>query len=116
MRRHGKSHYLRGGAVNATTAALALALILPLGTTATAVSVLRKGSDRALVLPTPLMLWLVFTSQQVSVALWPMVFAHGAVWGMLYACWRRRRQVAQWAAIACGGAVAWLQMSGLSQH
>ena len=102
--------------MNGTSAIeLMLSVMLPLCTTAAAVSVLRRGTDRALVLPTPLILWLVFMSQRASVALWPMVLAYCAVLVMLYGCWQQRRQVAQWAAIVCGAVAAWLQVSVLLQ-
>jgi hypothetical protein len=94
---------------------LGLALLVPLSTTIAVLSILRKGSERALVLPTPLMLWLVTSSQRSSISPWPQVLAQGALLALLYACWRQRRGLAQWAVIACGAAAGCLQVSGMLQ-
>ncbi len=76
-------------------------------------STLRNGSERAWVLPPPFMLWLVFGSQRAAVVPWPaLLLAHAAALVVLFACWQRRRALAQWAVVGCGVAVAWIQLQG----
>ena len=94
-------------------AQLALSALLPLSMTVSSLTVLRKGTDRALVLPTPFMLWLLFMSQRASDAILPAILAYGAALVLLYGCWQQRRKLAQCATIACGAAATWMQLSSL---
>lgn len=81
--------------------------------TAATLSVLKKGSDRALALPTPTMAWIVSAAERSSVgSMAAILVAHGALLGLLWACWQQRRPAARWAAIGCGAAAIWLQLSG----
>ena len=84
----------------------------PLCATAATLSILKKGSDRALALPTPTMTWIVSAAERSSVGSIPaLVLAHCALLGLLFACWQQRRRAAHWATICCGAAAIWLQLS-----
>lgn len=73
---------------------------------------LKNGADRALALPTPFMLLLVCRAALEPVVPWfLLVAAHVAVVVLLYGCWQQKRQLARWAAVACGGAVLCWQVS-----
>jgi hypothetical protein len=86
----------------------------PLCATLSTLSILKTGSDRALVLPTPIMLWLVATSARSSGSVPAFVVAQLAVVMLLLACWHQRRRPAQWAATCCGASAIWLQLSAPS--
>jgi hypothetical protein len=80
--------------------------------TASVLRTLKNGPDRALALPTPFMLLLVCRAQLATVDPWYMpVAAYVAVSVLLYGCWQQKRNLARWAAIACGGAVLCMQLS-----
>ena len=84
----------------------------PVSTTVAVLALLRGG--RALVLPTPLMMWLVSTSQRAASApLYVELTAHVACFVLLAACVRSKRTLAQGAALCCGAAAIWLQVSGV---
>lgn len=73
-------------------------------------SVLRSVSERALVLHTPQMMWLLFMSQPKSETPWYVVLlAHLSVLGILIGCWRGKRSVARWSVLCCTAAAVWLQ-------
>ena len=74
--------------------------------TASVLRTLKSGPDRALALPTPFMLLLVFRSQLEAAASFSIgLLAYAAVMILLYGCWQQKRNIARWGAIACGGAV-----------
>ncbi len=107
--------WLAGDSPSARVANLELLwkVVGPLCAIVATLSTLRNGSERAWVLPPPFMLWLVFGAQRAAVVPWPaLLLAHLAVLVVLYACWQRRRTVAQWAVVVCGVAVAWSQLQG----
>jgi hypothetical protein len=84
----------------------------PLCATAATLSILKKGSDRALVLPTPTMTWIVSAAERSAVVSTPtLVLAHGALLALLFACWQQRRPAARWATICCAATAIWLQLS-----
>lgn len=83
----------------------------PLLITGAAIKLVRSGSDRALVLPTPLLLALIFSAQRGStVPTLAILVANSAAMVLLYACWQVRRALAQWAATCCCGAVIWMHI------
>ena len=80
--------------------------------TASVLRTLKNGPDRALALPTPFMLLLVFRAQLDPVVSYYLVIAaYVAVSLLLYGCWQQKRSVARWAALGCGGAVLCVQLS-----
>jgi len=80
--------------------------------TASVLRTLKNGPDRALALPTPFMLLLVCRAGLEPVFPWYLlVAAYAAVMVLLYGCWQQKRNLARWAAVACGGAVFSLQVS-----
>ena len=86
----------------------------PLCATAATLGVLKKGSDRALALPTPTMTWVISAAERSSVgSIQALLVAHCALLALLFACWQQRRGAARWAAIGCGAAAIWLQLRGL---
>ena len=89
-----------------------LAVALPLSFVLATLSVLRRGSERALVLPAPTMMWLVFMAQRATTAPWyGVLLAHVASFVVLAGCLRGKRRLAQWGAICCGAAALWLELS-----
>ena len=109
--------WLAGGSrheARIANAHLAVAIWGPLATVTAALSILKSGRDRALALPTPLMLWLVFSADRAGTAAWyASLVAHAAVWVLLYGCWQQKRRVAQVATVCCGAAIVWIQLGGL---
>jgi hypothetical protein len=96
---------------------LALAMVLPLSTTWAVIRLLQRGSERALVLPTPLMMWLVSASQHgLAAPSYAVVIAHAGALALLTGCLQRKRRLAHWGAICCGAAAIWLQSSALTNH
>lgn len=94
------------------TSDAAFAVSAPLVHALGALGVLRRGSDRALVLPTPTMLWMVFISEHDTTAPWyAQVAAYAAVLVLLVACWQQQRALARGAVIASALAAAWLALS-----
>lgn len=94
------------------TSEVLLAVTTPLVTALGVLGVLRRGSERALVLPTPAMMWLVHLSQRDTTAPWyAMAIAHAAVLILLVACWQQRRALAQWAVLGSSAAAVWLTLS-----
>lgn len=92
---------------------LLFAAMLPVSTTVAVLALLRDA-DRSLVLPTPLMMWLVSASQRaVSAPLYVEITAQVACFMLLAACSRGKRTLAQWAAVCCGAAAVWLQVSAV---
>jgi succinate-acetate transporter protein len=99
-------------AARVANAHLVLAIAGPFGTMALAITTIIKGSDAALVLPMPLMQWLVFSSQRASALPWlALLLAHGGVLMLLVGCWQRRRRMAVCGAVACALGACWLQLS-----
>ena len=85
----------------------ALPIIMGLG----AWNMLRRGSERALVLPAPMMMWLVVGAERSTTAPWYIVaLAHAGALVVLVACWRQWRLAAQWGVIGCATATLWLQL------
>lgn len=88
-----------------------LGLTGPTITAASVVSVLRKGSPRALVLPAPTMLWQIMLTERTSTAPWyAIAVAHLAVLIVLIGCWRQNRAFAEWATVGCCASAAWLAL------
>jgi hypothetical protein len=98
-------------------AALVLAVSVPLTFVLATLSVLRRASERALVLPAPTMIWLVFMAQRATTAPWyAVLIAHTAAFVVLGGCLGGKRRLAQCGAICCGAAALWLQLSGAFDH
>jgi hypothetical protein len=112
--------WLAGGSrheARIANAHLVMTLFGPLASVAAALSILKTGRDRALALPPPLMLWLIFSADRAATAPWyASLVAHAAAWVLLYACWQQKRRVAQVATICCGAAIVWIQLSGPLLH
>jgi len=110
--------WLAGGpqaAGRVANAELVLGLAGPVCTTAVALAVLKTGSDRALALPTPLMLGLVFSGERTAGAPWnALLVAHGAILVLLFGCWQQKRKLAQLGAVACGVAMVVAQLMARS--
>jgi len=92
-------------------AGLLLTISWTLCLTASVLRRLKNGFDRDLALPTPFMLLLVFHAQLApAVSYYLVMAAYVAAFVLLYGCWQQRRNLARWAAIACGGAVLAMQL------
>ena len=89
-----------------------LTLIWPLCITASVLRILKNGPDRALALPTPFMLLPVLRAQIDPAAPYYLVLASEvALVVLLYGCYQQKRHLARWAAIACGTAALFTQLS-----
>jgi hypothetical protein len=112
--------WLAGGsqaAARVANAELVWAAAGPVLNTAAALGVLKTGSDRALALPTPIMLWSIYSAQRSAGAPWmALTLAHVATLVLLFGCWQQRRKLARAAAICCGTASLWVQLSGGLLH
>jgi hypothetical protein len=94
------------------TASTLLTISWTLCLTVSVLRTLKNGPDRALALPTPFMLLLVCKTQLATADPWYVFLAaHVSVMVLLYGCYQQKRNVARWAAVACGGAVFWMQVS-----
>jgi hypothetical protein len=83
----------------------------PLLASGVAIRLARSGTERALVFPTPLLLWLIFPAQRApTVPLLAVLLASCAVLVLLHACWQVKRGLAQWAAACCGAATIWMNL------
>jgi hypothetical protein len=91
-----------------------LGALLVLSNTWMALSLLRNPSERSLVIPTPLMLWLVFMAQIDTAASWYyVVLAQFACLTLLVACWKGNRAIARVGVICCGALSLWLEVAAV---
>lgn len=89
-----------------------LAALGPLNMTWIALALLRRESARPSVLPTPLLMYLTFSSQSVSHPSWYCALFGNIAWlVVLIACIRRLPGVARVGAAICGGIALMLQVS-----
>lgn len=85
----------------------------PLCVTFTVLGLLKYGSERALVLPTPLVMWMVLAAQRTSgPKLLAQLLAQTAVAALLFACWQAKRGLALCAALAASIAAVWMLLGG----
>jgi len=91
-----------------------LATLPPFTLTGSALSALRSSSARALVLPTPIMMWLLLSVPRKAETLWYWwVLAHLATLVLFGACWRGNRRIAACAAVCCGASTLFVQLAGI---
>jgi hypothetical protein len=91
-----------------------LGALVALSNTWLALSLLQNPSERSLVVPTPLMMWLVFLAQRDTTASWYyVVFAQFACLTLLVACWKGKRAIARVATICCGALALWLEVAAV---
>ncbi|HKY35337.1 MAG TPA: hypothetical protein VJN18_05320 [Polyangiaceae bacterium] len=87
---------------------------MALSNTWLALSLLKNPSERSLVVPTPLMMWLVFMAQRDTTGAWYyVVLAQLSCLALLVACSKGNRAIARVAASCCGALALWLEIAAV---
>ena len=87
-------------------------ILLTICVTVSVLRILKKGPDRALALPTPMMMSILLGAQiNVRWPLYMLLPSCVAIWALLHACYQQKRNLARWATLACCAAALFTQLS-----
>jgi hypothetical protein len=87
-------------------------ILLTICVTVSVLRILKKGPDRALALPTPMMMSILLGAQLDTRSLLYMLLPSSvATWVLLYGCYQQNRKLALWATFACCAAALYTQLS-----
>jgi hypothetical protein len=87
-------------------------ILLTISVTVSVLRILKKGPDRALALPTPMMMSILLGAQLDT--RWPLYMLLPsclAIWALLYGCYQQKRNLALWATLASCAAALYTQLS-----
>lgn len=87
-------------------------ILLTISVTVSVLRILKKGPDRALALPTPMMMSVVLGAQlETGSPLYMLVPSYVALWALLQGCYQQKRDLARWATLAGCAAALYTQLS-----
>jgi hypothetical protein len=87
-------------------------ILLTICVTVSVLRILKKGPDRALALPTPMMMSILLSAQVGTPSpLYMLLPSSAAIWALLYGCYQQKRNLARWATLGGFATALYTQLS-----